>query len=299
MARQAPEFVPIPSGVSGGSRPVGIYYKLYRCSDGKLRLNLITEAEYLESKKSLPVSVGDVSSSTDAVCSHHHHHQQPRHASSHQPVRSAVSTTAHHHVHSTARQQQLHCVPDERVAKRECNDDKALHEGAKRQKREPRLVRSTVSVQSLINEYIPVTVPSVGAESTHSNEAEDPVGTETSPQVGLTVETSTSASSTGQSVSCCSTASKKRSSTYTSNSHGPASTLRARLQATQTTLNTALATVQQRSGADAIKAVQCSTEAPAIWNSWIYSVGQRFPMADMSVRQVLDILDSKSTVLEG
>ena len=36
--------VPGPSGPSGASRPVGIYYKLYRCSDGKLRLNLITEA---------------------------------------------------------------------------------------------------------------------------------------------------------------------------------------------------------------------------------------------------------------
>ena len=29
------------------------------------------------------------------------------------------------------------------------------------------------------------------------------------------------------------------------------------------------------------------------WNTWIQSVGRRFPMADMSVRQVLDVLDSR------
>jgi len=33
--------------------------------------------------------------------------------------------------------------------------------------------------------------------------------------------------------------------------------------------------------------------SPALWNSWIQTVGQRFPMADMSVREVLDILDRR------
>ena len=157
------------------------------------------------------------------------------------------------------------------------------------------MVRSTVSVQSLINEYIPVTVPSVGVELTHKNEAEGAVGTVTTmaSEVGLshkeTNETSTSASSTGQSVSCSSAA---------NNCQKPTSTLKGRLEAAHalTTL-----TSTQRSGTDFVEAVQC-TETPAIWNSWIYSVGQRFPMADMSVRQVLDILDRRSeetAVLEG
>lgn len=47
----------------------GSYYKLFRCSDGKHRMNLISEEEYLDSK-TRPISCSEITSSTSDVCSH-------------------------------------------------------------------------------------------------------------------------------------------------------------------------------------------------------------------------------------
>jgi hypothetical protein len=96
--------VPVSAGQS--NRPLGIYgsyYKLFRCSDGKLRLNLISEEEYLESKKR-PISVDDVSSTTDVVpiiCPHGHHHGH--HPTAIQPVI----------MQQPAPGKRLHCVPEQ------------------------------------------------------------------------------------------------------------------------------------------------------------------------------------------
>lgn len=38
---------------------------------------------------------------------------------------------------------------------------------------------------------------------------------------------------------------------------------------------------------------------PAIWNSWIETVGKRFPMADMSIRKVLDTLDRRPDMMNA
>ncbi|OQV15240.1 hypothetical protein BV898_10622 [Hypsibius exemplaris] len=270
MARQAPE-IAVAAPVSGqanvvaggaSNRPLGIYgsyYKLFRCHDGKLRLNLISEEEYLESKKARPISVDDVSSTTDILPV--------------VPLNGTAAATArpcpHHQRASTTPTLRIPRIPSSATQKRflprvlpesaeaqPCQQRMTLKrqrttakEGAhqsnssssnnnKRQKKEnsSRSVRSTVAVADLIAEYIPPTAAVVG------------VANGSSPGSLQMMEAPDSS---------CDRASPALLSASSSSS----------------------------------AVVEPGT--PAFWNSWIETVGQRFPMADMSIRKVLDTLDRR------
>ncbi|XP_055334571.1 uncharacterized protein LOC129585763 [Paramacrobiotus metropolitanus] len=261
MARQLPEASePQKSPNHNGVGMYGSYYKVYRCSDGKYRLNLISEDEYVESKKNRPISVCDVSSTTDVACSH-----RPSSLFTSSPCCSSLSRS-----NATTTAMAAHGPLNRSTS------------SATTRSRLPSISQRISSAKTTTHD-VNVVPPRQRAAVPARYARKHPYKHNT---------TAASVTTAGTDHDHPAAIRRQRRDRCVRSTVAVADLIAEYIPPDVPAVQDAVA-----SSTSAIKPAALQQPAlnstPLVWNNWIKSVARRFPMADMSVRQVLDVLDSR------